>query len=267
MKINTLEDFIKNMPKNLNTNIEKARYLYLELGKRSFFDSEARYMFWTLEGVNLDHVEYRNPNIVICSALNRQYANLLKMIKISCEIQRDEGPFETFHDSLVFYDENGVEHGTDFSYDLKNIQAGCKTTYFGRKTIDEDLLREIDISLGYISRDVGYVDEHWYLVRDAISTDKMKLQDKIRILLSALEKCVNLRKCGVHESAVLHEKFFKYCLGTMHNVEFYDMKKGTLFPENGFIVTENEKKIKYILDRDSKKFVEEKQIKIEGDSR
>ncbi len=267
MEINTLDDFIKYMPENLNTVIEKARYLYLELGKRSFFDPNAKYMFWALDGVNLDHVEYHNPNIVICSALNRQYAKLLKMVGISCEIQRDEGPFETFHDSLVFYDENGVEHVTDFSYDLKNIQGGCKTGYFGTRTIDEDLLREIDISLGYISREVGYVDEHWYLVRDAIATDKIRLQDKVKILLSALEKCVDLQKCGENESAVLHEKFFKYCLGSMRNVEFYDMKKGTLPPELGFIVTGDGNKIKYLLDRNSKRYIEEKQIKIEGESR
>ena len=38
MQIERLEDFIANMPKSVSTNTEKARWLYIELGKKSFYD-------------------------------------------------------------------------------------------------------------------------------------------------------------------------------------------------------------------------------------
>ena len=34
MQIERLEDFIANMPKSVSTNTEKARCLYIELGKK-----------------------------------------------------------------------------------------------------------------------------------------------------------------------------------------------------------------------------------------
>ena len=43
MQINSLNDFIKSMSESLHTVISKARYLYLELGKRSFDDPDYKY--------------------------------------------------------------------------------------------------------------------------------------------------------------------------------------------------------------------------------
>ena len=46
LEIKKLDDFITQMPKDLPNNIAKARYLYLELGKRSFYDREYEYMMF-----------------------------------------------------------------------------------------------------------------------------------------------------------------------------------------------------------------------------
>ncbi len=52
MEIRKLEDFIKNMPENITGIVQKARYLYLELGKRSFYDPEYKYFMFGEENHN-----------------------------------------------------------------------------------------------------------------------------------------------------------------------------------------------------------------------
>ena len=44
MQIRNLEDFITQMPKDLESTMEKARWLYIELGKRSFYDVSYKYL-------------------------------------------------------------------------------------------------------------------------------------------------------------------------------------------------------------------------------
>ena len=54
MQIERLEDFIANMPKSVSTNTEKARWLYIELGKKSFYDvSYEFYFLWNFLQKNL----------------------------------------------------------------------------------------------------------------------------------------------------------------------------------------------------------------------
>ena len=48
MQIRNLEDFITQMPKDLESTMEKARWLYIELGKRSFYDVSYKYLNETL---------------------------------------------------------------------------------------------------------------------------------------------------------------------------------------------------------------------------
>ena len=81
MQINSLQDFIKEMPTNLNSIIEKVRYLYLELGKRSFYDPEYKYFMFGEEEEDLKYSSkiYQNPNQVICKTLSKQFVDLLKL--------------------------------------------------------------------------------------------------------------------------------------------------------------------------------------------
>ena len=67
MQIKRLEDFIKNMPEDVRGIIPKARYLYLELGKRSFYDPEYKYFMFGEAEENLAYIHklYSNPNIII----------------------------------------------------------------------------------------------------------------------------------------------------------------------------------------------------------
>ena len=154
MQIKRLEDFIKNMPEDVKGVIPKARYLYLELGKRSFYDPEYKYFMFgeTEENLAYIHKPYSNPNIIICTTLAKQYKQLLDLVRLPNTIMSDGGD----HYFNNFIDENGLEHETDLTQDLKNIQFGCSTSYFAIDTLSPEELRKIDVDLGYINDRIGY---------------------------------------------------------------------------------------------------------------
>lgn len=185
MQINSLDDFIKSMPESLDTVILKARYLYLELGKRSFYDPEYKYFMFGEEEEYCDYSEktYSNPNMIICTTLAKQFVELLMKAGIKAELV-----YEDAHYLVAFYDEGGNCHLADITNDLKNIQFGCKTTYFGADTILFGKLKEIDILLGYISERKTYSDDYWYILKNILEDSKLSQKKKLELVLQDMQK-------------------------------------------------------------------------------
>lgn len=195
-KMNSLQDFIKSIPKDANSSIEKARYLYLELGKRSFYDTAYRYFMFGEEDDLFEYIEkpYQNPNVIICTTLAKQYSRLLNMARVRNRIDMLGNP-SLPHYFVKFFDENGIEHTTDLTNDLKNIQFNCKTSYFGRSTIPPEILREKDIKLGYISKERSYSDDYWYIVKDVLKGNKkLTEKQKLEIALKNLQRFGDISK-------------------------------------------------------------------------
>lgn len=192
MQIKRLEDFIKNIPEDVRGIIPKARYLYLELGKRSFYDPEYKYFMFGEAEENLAfiHKPYSNPNIIICTTLAKQYKQLLDLAKIPNTIMYDGGE----HCFNNFIDEDGLEHETDLTQDLKNIQFGCSTNYFAVDTLAPEELRKIDVDLGYINDKIGYSNEHWHIIRDAIQTDKLSPKQRLELIFANLNRIGDPKK-------------------------------------------------------------------------
>ena len=188
--INTLEDFIDIMPKNLNRIIKKARFLYLELGKRSYYDTEYdSFMFGEEKGdTRYTDKSYSNPNIIICTTLVKQYAELLEMAGIKYKINKDN----LGHYYITFYDEDGNEHIADITNDLKNIQFGCRTQYFGKNTISAETLKQIDLELCYITEKKSYIDDYWYILKDKLAVSNLSLKEKLENTLSSLQEYGNI---------------------------------------------------------------------------
>lgn len=191
MQINSLNDFLKTMPKNLTDSIQKARYLYLELGKRSFYDPDYKYFMFGEEEeyCNYSAKLYDNPNIIICTTLSKQYVELLMKAGIKAELI-----YEDSHYSVGFYDEEGIYHLADITNDLKNIQFNCKTTYFGENTISPEKLKEIDINLGYISTKRSYSDDYWYVLRDTLQSSNLSEKGKLELVLQNMKRYGDITK-------------------------------------------------------------------------
>ena len=188
--INTLKDFIDIMPKNLNGNIKKARFLYLELGKRSYYDTEYdNFMFGEEDQyTRYTYKSYSNPNIIICTTLIKQYAELLQMAKIPYKINKDN----LEHYYITFYDEDGNEHIADITNDLKNIQFGCRTHYFGENTITPETKKQIDLELCYITEEKSYTDDYWYILKEKLDESNLCLKEKLEITLNSLSQFGNV---------------------------------------------------------------------------
>lgn len=222
MSIKRLEDFIAQMPKEIESRLEKARYLYIELGKRSFYDKNYEYMMF---GEESDYLVYSNkpysePNIVICTTLVKQYSELLTRANIENRISVDEKG----HYYLIFKDDVGTEHITDITRDLKNIQFKCSTSHFGIGTISKSNLREIDIRINYISKSRGYSNDYWHMVKDRLKRMNLKEKEKCEKIFESLKLFGDLSKLGEVELFEIYRKFFQYCLDGNEKVQFYSTK-------------------------------------------
>lgn len=264
MEIKRLEDFIRNIPSSIEGIIPKARHLYLELGKRSFYDPEYKYFMFGEESDNYTYLNkpYSNPNIIVCTTLAKQYLNLLQMAGIHSTIEIEDGGDHWFN---TFMDENSIKHMVDITQDLKNIQFGCRTNYFATETITPEELRAIDISLGYISERKGYSDEYWHIVRDAIKDERLSSKARLEIALSNIEKFGNIKSTGIVELFSIYQKFIRYVMPQTDNVWMYSMKNNLREPEKCIIELKEKNVVtKYILNPKTRKFEEVVEKKKEG---
>ena len=251
------------MPKGLPNIISKARYLYLELGKRSFYDRSIEYLMFGEEKFNMIYEDklYSNPNYVVCTSLIKQNKELLNMVNIKSHIVLDRYQ----HSSLVFEDELGTEHVTDLTNDLKNIQFNCSTSYFAKDTIPANILRKVDFSLGYISNTRGYSNDYWNILKKRLINSKLSLESKLDIILNSLKDFGDLSKLGESELNSLYSKFVKYCTNNYYRIHFFSSKRPNTQEEFFIELIENDYRILYKLDRQTLQFQKFDKIKIMED--
>ena len=134
------EYILKNMPPNL-TPLEKARYIYLQLGMILNFStkyqntSTIEMIHMLTEGISITEPKY---NQVICSAWSKIYSDLLNKVGIENTILNET------HMYVIFKIDNKIWLA-DATYgatmDLANIRYGRETIYFGpssAKSLDEE---------------------------------------------------------------------------------------------------------------------------------
>ena len=252
MNIEKLEDFITQMPKELDSIIKQARYLYLELGKRSFYDRKIEYMMFGDEDqyAIYSSKEYATPNIIVCTTLTKQYQRLLNSLDINTKIIKDD--FK--HSHLEFKDENGIIHNADLTNDLKNIQFNCRTSYFATNSINQDTLRKIDMELGYITPNRGYSNDYWHILREKIDGNKMSNRKNLELILQSMKEFGDLSKLGESELFSMYEKFIKYCTDDKYKISFSSTKLSGK-PEDFYVKLYDENQIvTYKLDRETLQF-------------
>lgn len=186
MDINNLtENVLRRMPANL-TQIEQARYIYLQLGKLFTFDEK----YWlgnskTRRMIYRSARKIRTPkdlksNKVICVSLTNTYNSLLQRIGIEAEAVHAEDDLHVY--SIFKID--GVEYEADLQRDMKFIQAHRKTRLFGRepdystrKLISDEQMQEMDEKFGYTYEGDEYL---------AILIDR--LRDKLELIPNMEQK-------------------------------------------------------------------------------
>lgn len=181
MKVSIIS-IIENMPKNL-TDIEKVRYLYIEIGKIISYNVEYRHCIDTRfakdiydEKITIGSIErknYQNKIILVCKQASEILNEALNEINIKSKCSGLEEGDQYHVDVLVSV--NNKKYSLDLIRDAANIQKGLKTmgfatskkTYNGINcdTITQDNLKIIDKKLGYCKNDM-YMDEAILMLKE-----------------------------------------------------------------------------------------------------
>lgn len=152
---NAVDRLIAQIPNNLS-EIEKARYVYLELGKLLCYDE--KYWFGNSKIQNriykkslhstprFSEIQENRKRKSICISISKLYSSVLQEIGIKSGQQSENGHYFTYlimNDSLYYADLNN---------DMKYIQLELPTSFFcteGAKVLSKDRLQQIDEKLGY----------------------------------------------------------------------------------------------------------------------
>lgn len=221
MKVSIIS-IIENMPKNL-TDIEKVRYIYLEIGKIISYNIEYRHCIDTRfakdiydEKITIGSIErknYQNKIILVCKQASEILNEALNEINIKSKcIGQEEG--SQYHVE-VLASVNNKKYCLDLIRDAANIQKGLKTigfatakkTYTGMNcnTITQDDLKMIDIKLDYCKNGM-YMDEAIFMFKEEIKNEE-------NIKKYMLQETPNLNNKKISKDAILRYKvdfIFRY---------------------------------------------------------
>lgn len=233
MDINNLTDnILRRMPANL-TQIEQARYIYLQLGKLFTFDEK----YW-LGNSKTRRTIYRaakkvhspkdlKSNKVICVSISNTYISLLEKMGIEAEAVHAEDDLHVY----TIFKIDGVEYEADLQRDMKFIQAHRKTRSFGRepdystrKLISDEQMQEMDDKFGYTYEG----DEYLAILIDRLR-DKLELlpnmEQKIKYALKKIERYEADTDMGFVEKMLYYEMILPDVLSSKESkkVQIMDM--------------------------------------------
>lgn len=233
MDINNLtENILRRMPANL-TQIEQARYIYLQLGKLFTFDEK----YW-LGNSKTRRTIYRaakkvhspkdlKSNKVICVSISNTYISLLEKMGIEAEAVHAEDDLHVY----TIFKVDGVEYEADLQRDMKFIQAHRKTRSFGRepdystrKLISDEQMQEMDDKFGYTYEG----DEYLAILIDRLR-DKLELlpnmEQKIKYALKKIERFEADTDMGFVEKMLYYEMILPDVLSSKESkkVQIMDM--------------------------------------------
>lgn len=233
MDINNLTDnILRRMPANL-TQIEQARYIYLQLGKLFTFDEK----YW-LGNSKTRRTIYRaakkvhspkdlKSNKVICVSISNTYISLLEKMGIEAEAVHAEDDLHVY----TIFKVDGVEYEADLQRDMKFIQAHRKTRSFGRepdystrKLISDEQMQEMDDKFGYTYEG----DEYLAILIDRLR-DKLELlpnmEQKIEYALKKIESFEADTDMGFVEKMLYYEMILPDVLSSKESkkVQIMDM--------------------------------------------
>ncbi len=216
-------NIINSMPENLN-HIEKAKYLYVKLGKilgydiNSVMDKNETFNFSMINIVNNIWGSLENgkaTNVSFCKA----YMYLCRLANLDCEIvmTNDDGYLcnKLTIDNQVLI--------VDLTKDASFIQAGFKTRYFA--PYNDDIA---------LDRKIGYVDEYSeILIEKALKKINYTDNNFIYELLKVTQNIINVKDIKPVELGMIYDLIFKkYCPN-------YDVRINNLYLNDIYSIKEH----------------------------
>ena len=265
-----IDNIINNMPQNLS-QIEKAYYIYLELGK--IVSESPQFVFTNREGKERHYNDVIDSEYYgICKSISELYVSILrdKRIGISADLVKKypESPI-THIDTILKID--GKNYITNLISDLSRIKTSRRVNSFcfdlGRPVNDlrlkednESYLKRLELYYGKIDsltrRDIEKLDKklgYSFFIPKISKEDERGLytEDTIELLRKDMNNPESFKKYVLHNRDVPKEELLKYKLdyifeninkltyykGTMNyleNIRYYlYVAKNILSPEEG----------------------------------
>ncbi len=152
----------KKFGENGLSDLEKARYLYIELGKLFRYELNYATMFERKqEDIYFKPVDFDNitSNSWICVQMSDIYVEALKRVGVEASTQRAANAQEDYdmpHKYTVIKLQDGRKIIADLVYDLTFVQLGMKTMNFGtnsedgnKDVLDSNEVKTIDDKIDY----------------------------------------------------------------------------------------------------------------------
>lgn len=180
--MSNLEAYIEKVKKETQglNDIEKLRYVYIDLGKRFAFDLDFSFgntkskqkiyhKSGTLDGIE----EGLENNVIICKTLAKMYEHIMNGLGINLKTIVDDSDSRKYpHVYNILKDKDGKTYIFDLQEDMRNIKAQLRTQYFGipiedgeQELISRAELDQIDKKQGHISEKSYYTDEYLDLIK------------------------------------------------------------------------------------------------------
>jgi len=216
-----INKILKDMPKGLN-NLEKARYVYITLGKKKSYDEEFWFansktrqkIFKSRHSTKIDFAKLIENNKVVCTSISKIYSVILKQIGIENYIERPDLSDEHIYVILTI---EGKNFSADLQRDLGNIHSNKKTEHFGTKIdgnydeINENELEKIDRKIGYLSVNQNYLDKDIFYLKSIVKKQK-DLYSKVDVILKNASRYANFKSMGYIETVQYYKWILAECL-------------------------------------------------------
>lgn len=208
-----ISNIIDNMPENLS-QIEKAYYLYIELGKIVTYD----HRFYVLDR----RQEIYNNNVDdsysgICKSLSELYVNILKdpRIGISADLVKTNRNSSISHVDVILKID-GKNYFINIVGDLSHIKTSSRINYFCSKPTLAKYLKDYYGEISYLSRqDLEKMDKklgYSFFVPKVQSDDERGIynDDTIEMFSKELNDPQKFRKYVLHNKNIPKEEHLKY---------------------------------------------------------
>ena len=232
---NAVERLIAQIPNNLS-EIEKARYVYLELGKLICYDE--KYWFGTSEiqhriykkslnsTPSFSEIQENKKKKAICISISKLYSSILQEIGIKAGQQNENDHFYSY---LIIKDKL---YYADLNNDMKYIQLELPTSFFfteGANVLSKDRLQQIDEKLGYHYKGI-------YNFKSKINMIKTKfknlnaLSDKMQCIFDLGSEIPGVKDLELIERNFVYRKLALKTLsdkefGKLQALELYEVQK------------------------------------------
>ena len=202
--MSSLEKYIEEVKENTEnfSDIEKLRYVYLDLGKRfsfnldfSFGNSETKKKIYNKSHKSNELEQSMENNTIICKTSSTIYEYIMKKLGVNIKTETDDMDMRKYpHTYNVVTTKENKKYLFDLQEDMRYIKAHLRTQRFGISMQKDDKepiinrfeLEQIDKKLKYITNELYYTDEYLELIKN-----NMKMFDdfseKVQFALENIE--------------------------------------------------------------------------------